>query len=134
MADADDPPEHGAHEAGAAASDEAVGEPAAVAADADVPGQEGGEFGFPERLWRSVADHRPPGVPSTRAFRSPLRGPWLTSVFGFLLLISLPLVALTGLLDWIATAPASTSRSRATSASSTCHSSTGPPGRPGSSS
>ena len=83
-----------------------------LSADADVPahgdggpGDEGGGFGFPERLWRAVADHRPPGVPSTRAFRSPLRGPWLTSVFGFLLLISLPLVALTGLLDWIAYGP-----------------------------
>ena len=64
-----------------------------------------GEFGFPGRLWRTIAEHRPPGLPTSRVFTSPLRGPWLTSVFGFLLLISLPLVALTGLLDYIAYSP-----------------------------
>jgi DMSO/TMAO reductase YedYZ molybdopterin-dependent catalytic subunit len=63
------------------------------------------DFGFPERLWKSVAAHRPPGVPTSKVWRSPLRGPWLTSVFGFLLLISLPLVILTGLLDYIAYGP-----------------------------
>lgn len=91
------------------ASGDAGGADSADAATEDpgggVPGPGDGPFGFPERLWRSVAEHRPPGVPSTRAFRSPLRGPWLTSVFGFLLLISLPLVALTGLLDYIAYSP-----------------------------
>jgi DMSO/TMAO reductase YedYZ molybdopterin-dependent catalytic subunit len=39
------------------------------------------------------------------AWRSPLRGPWLTSVFGAALLVSLPLVVLTGLLDYTAYAP-----------------------------
>jgi len=68
-------------------------------------GTAGEAYGFPERLWRTVAEHRPPGLPEQRAFRSPLRGPWLTSVLGFLLLISLPLVALTGLLDYIAYGP-----------------------------
>ena len=72
---------------------------------ADVAEHEDAGYGFPERLWRGVADHRPPGVPSTRAFRSPLRGPWLTSVFGLVLLVTLPLVALTGLLDWVAYGP-----------------------------
>ncbi|OBA60348.1 hypothetical protein A5647_00825 [Mycobacterium sp. 1100029.7] len=39
-------------------------------------------------------------------FRSPLRGPWLTSVLGLVLLIALPVVILTGLLSYIAYAPA----------------------------
>ncbi|ETB38261.1 membrane protein, partial [Mycobacterium avium 11-0986] len=43
---------------------------------------------FPERLWRS-----------------PLRGPWLTSVFGSILLVTLPVVIVTGLLSYIAYGP-----------------------------
>lgn len=43
---------------------------------------------FPARLWRS-----------------PLRGPWLTSVFGSVLLVTLPIVILTGLLSYIAYGP-----------------------------
>ena len=38
-------------------------------------------------------------------WRSPLRGPWLTSVFGMVLLIGLPVVILTGLLSYIAYGP-----------------------------
>ena len=38
-------------------------------------------------------------------FRSPLRGPWLTSVFGLVLLIGLPIVIVTGLLDRVAYGP-----------------------------
>jgi DMSO/TMAO reductase YedYZ molybdopterin-dependent catalytic subunit len=38
-------------------------------------------------------------------FRSPLRGPWLTSVFGLVLLVALPIIAITGLLSYIAYAP-----------------------------
>ena len=38
-------------------------------------------------------------------FRSPLRGPWLTSVFGLVLLLALPIIAITGLLSYIAYAP-----------------------------
>ena len=38
-------------------------------------------------------------------FRSPLRGPWLTSVFGAVLLASLPVVVVTGLLSWVAYGP-----------------------------
>ncbi|OBK97181.1 hypothetical protein A5645_01160 [Mycobacterium asiaticum] len=38
-------------------------------------------------------------------FTSPLRGPWLTSVFGLMLLVSLPIVIITGLLSYIAYAP-----------------------------
>jgi DMSO/TMAO reductase YedYZ molybdopterin-dependent catalytic subunit len=45
---------------------------------------------------------RSPPVPR---FRSPLRGPWLTSVFAVVLLAGLPLVIVTGLLDYIAYGP-----------------------------
>lgn len=38
-------------------------------------------------------------------WRSPLRGPWLTSVLGLVLLVTLPVVILTGLLSYIAYAP-----------------------------
>lgn len=38
-------------------------------------------------------------------WRSPLRGPWLTSVFGVVLLVALPVVILTGLLSYIAYGP-----------------------------
>jgi DMSO/TMAO reductase YedYZ molybdopterin-dependent catalytic subunit len=38
-------------------------------------------------------------------WRSPLRGPWLTSVLGSILLVTLPVVILTGLLSYLAYAP-----------------------------
>ncbi|MBV8346350.1 MAG: molybdopterin-dependent oxidoreductase [Mycolicibacterium sp.] len=38
-------------------------------------------------------------------WRSPLRGPWLTSVFGLVLLTTLPIVIITGLLSYIAYGP-----------------------------
>lgn len=38
-------------------------------------------------------------------WRSPLRGPWLTSVFGLVLLIGLPVVIVTGLLSYSAYSP-----------------------------
>ncbi|MCZ4077066.1 molybdopterin-dependent oxidoreductase [Rhodococcus sp. H36-A4] len=38
-------------------------------------------------------------------FRSPLRGPWLTSIFGAVLLAGLPIVILTGLASYIAYGP-----------------------------
>ncbi|MFG2164412.1 molybdopterin-dependent oxidoreductase [Micromonospora chersina] len=60
----------------------------------------------PAALWRVLARHRPPGVDAAdRAWRSPVRGPWLTSVLGAVLLATLPLVIVTGLLDWIAYGP-----------------------------
>src|SRR3981189_3560045 len=62
-------------------------------------------YGFPSGLWRAIEHHRPPGLGRARVWRSPLRGPWLTSVFGGVLLASLPLVILTGLLDYIAYGP-----------------------------
>jgi DMSO/TMAO reductase YedYZ molybdopterin-dependent catalytic subunit len=48
---------------------------------------------------------RDPGGPCARLWRSPLRGPWLTSVFGSMLLMTLPIVILTGLLSYIAYGP-----------------------------
>ncbi|MDW3848786.1 molybdopterin-dependent oxidoreductase [Micromonospora sp. BRA006-A] len=61
---------------------------------------------YPARLWRTLDRHRPPGADAAAdAWRSPVRGPWLTSVFGVVLLATLPLVIITGLLDWIAYGP-----------------------------
>nr|WP_319958146.1 molybdopterin-dependent oxidoreductase [Micromonospora yasonensis] len=57
-------------------------------------------------MWRGLDRYRPPGVDAVaRAWRSPVRGPWLTSVLGAVLLVTLPLVIVTGLLDWIAYGP-----------------------------
>ncbi|MDX1891637.1 molybdopterin-dependent oxidoreductase [Mycolicibacterium sp. 050158] len=60
--------------------------------------------GFPAAAWRTLEKHPPPGLSRIR-WRSPLRGPWLTSVFGAVLLIVLPIVILTGLLSYIAYGP-----------------------------
>ena len=47
----------------------------------------------------------PPG-PFRRSFwRSPIRGPWLTSMFGLVLLASIPVVFATGLLSYAAYNP-----------------------------
>lgn len=46
-----------------------------------------------------------PRVQRLMRWRSPLRGPWLTSLFGAVLLIGLPVVILTGLLSYIAYGP-----------------------------
>lgn len=62
-------------------------------------------YGFPARLWRALDDHPPPGARRLQRWRSPLRGRWLTSVFGATLLVTLPIVALTGLLSYIAYGP-----------------------------
>ncbi|MEU4639418.1 molybdopterin-dependent oxidoreductase [Micromonospora sp. NPDC023814] len=63
-------------------------------------------YAYPARLWRALDRHRPPGAEAAAdAWRSPVRGPWLTSVFGAVLLAALPLVIITGLLDWIAYGP-----------------------------
>lgn len=68
------------------------------------PGNSGG-YGFPARVWRWLDRHPAPGVDRLHRWRSPLRGPWLTSVFGLVLLIGLPIVILTGLLSYIAYGP-----------------------------
>jgi DMSO/TMAO reductase YedYZ molybdopterin-dependent catalytic subunit len=68
--------------------------------------EEGGpRYGAPARLWAYLEDHRPPGPFSPRLWRSPLRGPWLTSVFGAVLLVGLPIVIVTGLLSYLAYEP-----------------------------
>ena len=51
-----------------------------------------------------------------RAFRSPLRGPWLTSVLGLVLLVGLPVVTLTGFWSWSAYSPGLDGQSRPGSA------------------
>ncbi|MGH3764477.1 MAG: hypothetical protein ACRDS0_03950 [Pseudonocardiaceae bacterium] len=73
----------------------------------DDPGRdvEDPTYGFPAGLWRKLEDNPPPGHSRLRAWRSPLRGPWLTSVFGAVLLAALPLVIITGLLDYLAYSP-----------------------------
>ena len=64
------------------------------------------EYGFPRGLWAAMARLRPPGPPfSAGTFRSPLRGPWLTSLLGVVLLVGLPVVIGTGLLSWVAYGP-----------------------------
>ena len=47
----------------------------------------------------------PPGPTRPGFWRSPIRGPWLTSVFGLVLLIGIPLLFLTGLLSYAAYNP-----------------------------
>jgi hypothetical protein len=67
---------------------------------------DGPALGSPRALFRARGSRRPPGPLFTgRAFRSPLRGPWLTSVFGAVLLTLLPIVIVTGLLSYIAYQP-----------------------------
>jgi DMSO/TMAO reductase YedYZ molybdopterin-dependent catalytic subunit len=62
-------------------------------------------YGYPAKLWRALERRRPPGLDRVRAWRSPLRGPWLTSVFGLVLLVALPVVIVTGLLSYAAYGP-----------------------------
>lgn len=57
-----------------------------------------------------VTAHPPPGrlprlLLSGRLWRSLLRGPWLTAVFGAVLLVGLPVLVLTGLLSFVAYQP-----------------------------
>jgi DMSO/TMAO reductase YedYZ molybdopterin-dependent catalytic subunit len=74
-------------------------------AGADEPAGQGPRYGFPAGLWRAVERFRPPGLDRLQAWRSPLRGPWLTSVLGAALLAILPIVIITGLLDYAAYGP-----------------------------
>lgn len=73
--------------------------------DQPVPTPSEPTYGFPVGLWRALDRHRPPGSGAVSRFRSPLRGRWLTSVLGMVLLVGLPIVALTGLLSYIAYGP-----------------------------
>jgi len=55
---------------------------------------------------KSLLPSDPPPGPFRRSFwRSPVRGPWLTSVFGLLLLVSIPVMFATGLLSYAAYNP-----------------------------
>jgi hypothetical protein len=50
---------------------------------------------------RRVEQTPPPPGPFRPGFwRSPIRGPWLTSVFGLVLLIGIPVLFVTGLLSY----------------------------------
>jgi DMSO/TMAO reductase YedYZ molybdopterin-dependent catalytic subunit len=62
-------------------------------------------YGFPGRLSPGPGRHAQRDIPLLRRWRSPLRGPWLTSVLGAALLLTLPIVMLTGLLSYIAYGP-----------------------------
>ncbi len=57
------------------------------------------------RAWEKLAAHPPPGPFRPGFFRSPIRGPWLTSVLGLVLLVGVPLVFLTGLASYLAYKP-----------------------------
>ncbi len=74
--------------------------PVAVARAAPEP-----EYGFPRALWRGLARIPVPPPAHPKTWRSPLRGTWLTSVFGSVLLVGLPIVILTGLMSYIAYGP-----------------------------
>ena len=58
-------------------------------------------------MWRLVYDEvrRPMGPFRTDSWRSPIRGPWLTSVFGSILLIGMPVMFITGLVSYAAYNP-----------------------------
>lgn len=75
-----------------------------VAPDGDR--EAGPEYGFPRPLFALIDKLRPPGpLFDPGRWRSPLRGPWLTSVFGSVLLVGLPILIVTGLLSYIAYQP-----------------------------
>lgn len=61
--------------------------------------------GFPRPLWRALARVPVPPPFSPRTWRSPLRGPWLTSLFGAVLLVGMTVVVVTGLMSFDAYAP-----------------------------
>ena len=63
------------------------------------------EYAFPSGFWEALARRRPRRFPEPTSWRSPLRGPWLTSILGAVLLAALPLVVVTGLLDYVAYSP-----------------------------
>jgi DMSO/TMAO reductase YedYZ molybdopterin-dependent catalytic subunit len=65
----------------------------------------GGRYGFPARLWGALAARPPLGITRLQRWRSPLRGLWLTSTLGSVLLVTLPVVIITGLLSYIAYGP-----------------------------
>lgn len=68
------------------------------------PERTGAEPGVGDRAARLLREG--PGGPfDPRSWRSPIRGPWLTSVLGLVLLVGLPVMTLTGLLSYAAYDP-----------------------------
>ncbi len=67
-------------------------------------GQDGGGSA-PGSIGSWLRAHPPPGPFRPDFWRSPLRGPWLTSVFGLVLLAGIPIIAITGLLSYAAYNP-----------------------------
>jgi len=69
----------------------------------------GGRTPRPSRSWRprvpTLPEDPPPGPFRPEFWRSPIRGPWLTSVLGLILLAGVPIVAITGLLSYAAYNP-----------------------------
>ena len=57
------------------------------------------------RLRAALGGGPPPGPTRPEFWRSPIRGPWLTSVFGLVLLIGIPVMFVTGLLSYAAYNP-----------------------------
>lgn len=57
------------------------------------------------KLNQRVNDNPPPGPFRPGFWRSPIRGPWLTSVLGAVLLLGIPVLFLTGLLSFLAYNP-----------------------------
>jgi len=57
------------------------------------------------RLKTVLVGGPPPGPTRPGFWRSPIRGPWLTSVFGLVLLIGIPVMFVTGLLSYAAYNP-----------------------------
>ena len=54
---------------------------------------------------RHLVERGPGGPTDPRTWRSPLRGPWLTSILALVLLVGLPLMIVTGLLSYAAYDP-----------------------------
>ncbi|MCU1673526.1 MAG: hypothetical protein JWN77_1639 [Frankiales bacterium] len=67
----------------------------------------GPDYGFPAPVFRLLEEKgRPPGpLFNPRLWKSPIRGPWLTSVFAAVLLVGLPILIVTGLLSYLAYQP-----------------------------
>lgn len=63
------------------------------------------EFGQPRKLLYRSSRLPLVGPLRPRTWKSPLRGPWITSVFAIVLLVGFPIVIVTGLLSYIAYQP-----------------------------
>lgn len=63
------------------------------------------DLGFPAPLFRALGKLPAVGPFRPNTWRSPIRGPWITSVFAIVLLVGLPIVTITGLLSYIAYGP-----------------------------